>query len=201
RSGGASYQGFLNNIEQEALDNATDTERLAIEALGIRKPYTPPELPKAEGPGQDWTVDDLVALEPQLRRRSFRNGRQMYAAARCVVCHRFGGDGGATGPDLTQLAGRFNLKDLAEAIIEPNKVISDQYRATVITTTGGQVYTGRIVSETNDSLILVIDPEDASKVVELNRDEIDEMKPSPVSLMPTDLLDTLNRDEVLDLLA
>ena len=34
-----------------------------------------------------------------------------------------------------------------------------------------------------------------------SKDEIDRMRPSPTSLMPKSLLDTLNRDEVLDLLA
>ena len=59
KSGGASYQGFLNNIEKEAFDNATDAERLAIEAAGLRKPYQIKELPKPQGPGRDWTLDEL----------------------------------------------------------------------------------------------------------------------------------------------
>ncbi|MFO0003365.1 MAG: hypothetical protein ACK559_19775, partial [bacterium] len=42
----------------------------------------------------------------------------MFAAARCIVCHRYGDDGGATGPDLTQAGGRFQLPDLVEAIVE-----------------------------------------------------------------------------------
>ena len=36
-SGGASYQGFLNQIEKEAFDNSNEAERLAIEAAGLRK--------------------------------------------------------------------------------------------------------------------------------------------------------------------
>jgi len=66
---------------------------------------------------------------------------EMYAAARCVVCHRFNGEGGATGPDLSQAAGRFNLKDLCESIVEPSKVISDQYRAATVTTDSGRAIT------------------------------------------------------------
>lgn len=97
--------------------------------------------------------------------RNFANGQRTFSAARCVVCHRFGGDGGATGPDLTQAAGRFGLKDLSEAIIDPSKVVSDQYRGTAIATTGGQVHTGRIVGENKDSLSILVDPEDSTKVV------------------------------------
>lgn len=201
RSGGASYQGFLNNIEKDAFDNATDVERLAIEAAGLRKPFKPKELPKPQGPGRDRTLADLLALEGKLKGRNYKNGERAYAAARCVVCHRFNADGGATGPDLTQLAGRFSLKDLAEALVEPSKVVSDQYRASVVTTRSGKVYTGKIVSETKDRLTLVIDPEDSTKVAELQKSDVEEVTPSPVSLMPQDLLRPLSDDEVLDLLA
>jgi putative heme-binding domain-containing protein len=200
-SGGASYQGFLENISNEAYDNATDKERLAVEAAGVRKPWPVPELPKPEGPGRNWSLGDLLALEPKLKGRNFEHGKKMFAATRCVVCHRFAGEGGATGPDLTQLAGRFNLKDLSEAIVEPSKVISDQYLASTVVTEGGKSYNGRIVNETEDSIIILTDPEDPTKVVEIPRDEIDVMEPSKVSLMPADLLKPLNEEEVLDLLA
>ncbi|HEX4150244.1 MAG TPA: c-type cytochrome, partial [Pirellulales bacterium] len=124
-SGGVSYQGFLRNIENEAFDNATDAERVAIEAAGLRKPFEMPALPKAAGPGHDWTLAELLDLGPaSLKDRRFANGQKMFAAARCLVCHRFQSEGGATGPDLSQLAGRFGFKDMAEAIVDPNKVIS-----------------------------------------------------------------------------
>jgi putative heme-binding domain-containing protein len=202
KSGGASYQNFLKNIEQEAFDNATDADRLAIEAAGLRKPFKPRELPRPEGPGKEWKLDALVRYaQPRLKGRDFKHGQRTFAAARCVVCHRFNGEGGATGPDLSQAAGRFNLHDLCEAIVEPSKVVSDQYRASSITTSSGKIYTGKIVTETKDKLIVVTDPEDSTKVAELKKEDVEEVKPSPVSLMPAGLLNALNDDEVLDLLA
>ena len=45
------------------------------------------------------------------------------------------------------------------------------------------------------------DPVEASKIGEIAKGEVEEVAPSKVSLMPTGLLDKLNRDEVLDLLA
>ncbi len=50
-------------------------------------------------------------------------------------------------------------------------------------------------------MTLLIDPEDASKVVVIKKSDIEEQQPSPVSLMPKDLLKQLNQNEVLDLLA
>ena len=201
-SGGASYPKFLNNIDNEAFASMTDAERLKIEASGARKPYVIPELPKAKGPGREYSLDELLALSAdKMKGRDFKNGQKMYGAARCIVCHRFGGDGGATGPDLTQLAGRFNLKDMAEAIVDPSKVVSDQFKATIIETKDGKSYTGQLIGDTKESITLLIDPENATKTVEIKKSNIEEQLPSATSLMPKDLLKTLNEDEALDLLA
>ncbi len=201
-TGGASYPGFIRNIDNEAFDNASEQERLAIEALGARKPYRVAELPKPQGPGKAWTLDELNALGSQpLAGRNYERGKKTYAAARCVLCHRFAGDGGATGPELTQVAGRFGFKELAEAMVEPNKAVSDQYRASVVATADGKVYTGRIVSETPKAITIVTDPEDATKVAEIPRSAIEEIRPATDSLMPAELLNTLSQDEVLDLMA
>jgi putative heme-binding domain-containing protein len=203
-AGGNSYRKFLLNIENESLAGLTDTEKMALETLGIRKAYVPPALPKPKGPGRPWTVDEVMAIAKEglgKGKRNFKQGQQAFAAARCIVCHRFGEDGGATGPDLTQAGGRFQLKDLVEAIVEPSKVISDQYKASIVQTAGGKVVSGRIVSEDDKRIVIVTDPEDATKFVDLARTEIDEIFPATESLMPKALLDQLNEEEVLDLLA
>ena len=143
----------------------------------------------------------MITLATDLKARDFKNGQKTFAAARCVVCHRFAGDGGSTGPDLTQLAGRFNVKDLSEAIVDPSKVISDQYKATTFQTKNGETITGRVVSISDKDYTVVVDPENATKTVKLAKDEVEAMKPSTVSLMPKDLLKQLNEDEVRDLMA
>ena len=206
-AGGNSFRKFLVNIENESLAGYSDTDKLALETLGARKPYSPPPLPKPEGPGRAWTVDDVLAAAGQAgakglsEGRDFEHGKRTFAAARCIVCHRYDGDGGATGPDLTQAAGRFQLKDLVEAMVHPSKVVSDQYKASIVQTAGGKVYTGRVVSESPESITIVTDPEDATKFVAIKRSDIDEILPSNESLMPKGLLDQLNEAEVLDLLA
>ncbi|MEO2042239.1 MAG: c-type cytochrome, partial [Pirellulales bacterium] len=164
-TGGNSYRKFLANIEAESLKGFTENEKLALETLGVRKPYIPPPLPKPEGPGQKWTVDTVLASTDagMKKRRNFAHGKRTFEAARCIVCHRFDGNGGATGPDLTQAAGRFKMKDLVEAIVLPSKAVSDQYQAHVIQTVQGKVHTGRIISESENDVTVVTDPEDATK--------------------------------------
>ncbi len=202
KKGGASYQGFITNMENEAFANASDIQRLAVEAAGLRKPAPIQDLPMPKGPGHDWTVEEILGLTSNgLSGRNFENGQRTYAAARCVICHRFGGEGGATGPDLTQAAGRFGIKDMTEALIHPSRVVSDQYRMSIVLTAGGKVITGRLASEDADSITILTDPEDSTKVTTIARQEVEELSPSKTSAMPTGLLKPLNKAEVLDLLA
>ena len=203
-AGGASFQKFLTNIETDSLAGLSENDKLALETLGARKAYVPPPLPKPEGPGKEWTVDEVLATaEAHMGKeeRDFDRGKRTFAAARCIVCHRYGEDGGATGPDLTQAAGRFQLKDLIEAIVLPSKVVSDQYKGSIVLTTDGKASGGRIVSENAERIVLVTDPEDATKFLEIKRSDIEEIVPASESLMPKGLLNTLSESEVLDLLA
>lgn len=201
-AGGASYQGFLTNIDSEAFDGATEAERLAVEALGARKPFVMATRPDPIGPGREWSVDVILkASGEKLTGRNYENGKRAFAAASCILCHRFAGEGGATGPDLTQAAGRFGIKEMAEAIVLPDLAISDQYRASRILTVSGQVLIGKVVSENATHYVVLTDPQDSSKVVELAKDDVEQMDASPTSMMPAKLLDPLNQDEVLDMVA
>ncbi|MFN9988099.1 MAG: heme-binding protein, partial [Pirellula sp.] len=83
----------------------------------------------------------------------------------------------------------------------PTQVIADQYITLVIKPWDATVHNGRIVNDVAGKVTLVVDPEDATKTVTLDRSDIEEEKVSKVSLMPAELLDKLNQDEVLDLLA
>jgi putative heme-binding domain-containing protein len=202
KNGGASYQGFINNIRSEALANVSEAEKKALASTVIAPPPEPEDLPKPKGPGHKWELGELVSLaNVGLRARDFANGKTMYAAAMCASCHRFDGDGGATGPDLSNVAGRFSIADLSEALVVPSKVVSDQYRGSVIVTNSGLVIAGRVVGEQDGVLTVVTDPFDANKVLKIKKDDIDQIRPSPLSLMPENLLDKLNGDEVLDLIA
>ncbi|MFT5526169.1 MAG: putative heme-binding domain-containing protein, partial [Pirellulaceae bacterium] len=201
KSGGASYVGFMSNIRSEAWANVTESERLALETSTPIPVPKVEELPKPKGPGHKWTLEEVVQLSGKLTGRNFENGKRTFAAAQCISCHRFIGQGGAQGPDLSNVAGRFSLKDLGDAIINPNKVISDQYQHSNVTTVNGKVITGRIVSETDELLTIATDPLDPSKVVDVKKSDIDESTPSKVSPMPASTLERLCEDEVLDLLA
>ena len=110
-------------------------------------------------------------------------------------------EGGGVGPDLTAVAGRFSVRDLLESIVEPSKVISDQYGAVVIAKTNGQVVTGRVGNLSGDTLNVIEDMFDPGHFTSVKRSDIDEMKASDVSQMPVGLLNSLTAEEVQDLVA
>ncbi|WP_367875231.1 c-type cytochrome [Luteolibacter sp. Populi] len=202
-SGGASYGGFIEDLKREALATATPEEREAIAKFGSSAaPMAPAERPVAKGPGHAWTVDEVAQLaESGLDGRDKTNGKRMFQAAMCSACHRFAGEGGAAGPDLSALGGRFSARDIAESILDPSKVISDQYSFELITKTDGSQVTGKMLDEKDDHWIVAINPFDFSQTVEIERNQIKERKPSPVSPMPPALINSLNPDELKDLLA
>ena len=65
----------------------------------------------------------------------------------------------------------------------------------------GSAVTGRVVDERDGKLFIMESPLTPDVLVEVPADEIESTRVSKVSPMITDLLNTLNEDEVLDLLA
>src|SRR5207244_12928162 len=85
-------------------------------------------------------------------------GRDTDLAGQCIKCHRLGNEGGTVGPDLTAVASRFGRREILESIIEPSKVISEQYQNEVVTTKTGKVITGRLMDESADHIVIKHDP-------------------------------------------
>ncbi|MEI9898560.1 MAG: hypothetical protein WDN28_33070 [Chthoniobacter sp.] len=125
----------------------------------------------------------------------------MFAAVGCFACHRFGNEGGMTGPDLTQAGGRYNARDLLDNVINPSKEINEQFVPTVITKTDGTQVIGMIVNLNADTVRVNTDPTDPNQQVGVDRKQVTSIEPSKVSLMPPGLLNILSKDEILDLAA
>jgi putative heme-binding domain-containing protein len=202
--GGNSLRGFLQNIKRDAMATLSDAEKAELKPILDATPATTASAGTAPSRPfvKTWTLEELVPLvEGGLKDRDFDHGRTLFAEARCAACHRFVDDGGGLGPELSGVAGRFSVRDLLESIVLPSKTISDQYQAVTIATTRGKIVTGRIVNLSGNSFSVNSDMYDPNSTVSVRRDEIEEMKPSAVSMMPDGLLNSLHRDEVLDLVA
>jgi putative heme-binding domain-containing protein len=203
--GGASFELFVKNIKDDAMATLTEPEKVALKPLLEAKPDArSPTAPAKPRPFvKKWTVDELVPIVEKglTAKRNFDRGRSFFGAASCFACHRFANEGGAQGPDLTGISGRFSTRDLLESIIEPSKEISDQYVAVVITTTDGKIITGRIVNLHDNTLSVMTNMLDPNNLTNVDQRRVESMTHSKISMMPEGLLDTLKEDEILDLIA
>jgi putative heme-binding domain-containing protein len=202
--GGYWYRDFWERTRKHALEAVPAGLRERLEGIrsAAKKEIDPKALPRAKGPGREWTTDAVLAeLKEGLKGRDFANGRTMFAAASCVVCHRVRDEGGTVGPRLMGLGGRFTLRDIVEAVVDPNKAVSDQYRMVQIRKTDGAVVAGRVSFLESGTYHLMPDMLYPGRTVTVRASEIGQVKAVETSPMPTRLLDPLSRDEVLDLMA
>ncbi len=200
--GGNSLKGFVRNIRKEAVAMVPAAERAAFEASTPVVKATP--IPAAQGPGRLWThAEALKAWEngKATGTLDFANGQKMFAAALCSQCHRMGGAGGAQGPDLTGLGVRTAAADMLTSLIQPSAVVSDQYANSEISRVDGGKTIGRILNEEGDKLQLAVSAFDPSIQVSVNRSDILAIDRSTVSPMPAGLLNSLNEQEVVNLMA
>jgi putative heme-binding domain-containing protein len=205
--GGASLRGFLNIMLDDAIESLSPAEKAALlkatlhDQMSATAAGPPPKSPRPVV--KEWKLDELVPLvEADLKtQRDFDRGRVLFGQATCFSCHRFDNEGGNQGPDLTGAAGRFNLRDLLESIVEPSKEISDQYAAVVITTTDGKVVTGRIVNHNQDEMMVMTNMYDPNGLTKVSASKVESVEKSKVSMMPNNLLDTFKPDEIADLVA
>jgi putative membrane-bound dehydrogenase-like protein len=141
-------------------------------------------------------IETLKAqLDPSALAQADRSrGRAVFERV-CAACHKLYGQGGAIGPDLTG-AGRDNLDYLLENLIDPSATVSADFRMVTVALSDGRVLNGLVRAKTEHTLTL----QTQSEAVVLNRDEIESLQPSTLSLMPEGLLDPLSAEEVRDLI-
>jgi len=208
KPGGASYANYLKHIREEALANCTPADRVALVEFSSvdlnRKPDFAIQPPK--GPGRAWTLKDAVAAvnKVKLRKRNFKRGRNLFFATGCAACHRLDGFGGAIGPDLTSAGGKFDVKNLLEAIIDPSKEISDQYGASVLARKDGATLMGLVVDNdpnNADGAVLLFTHDPKAEPVRVPKKNVKSITPSPTSQMPPALINSLSAEELADLTA
>ena len=201
---------FFGQIESSALSHLPDEESRARMSAMLAGPWAEESAPeKSREFVKSWTMDDWpaedtagLAGEAASRQPDRDRGKQLFVDALCVRCHVCGTIGRPVGPELTTAGRRFGRRDLLEAIIEPSKVIAEAYRNVVVLRHDGTTVTGRILRNDfrGSQLELVVDDGAASRIVAVPKGEIESWSESPVSPMPSGLLDSLTREEIDDLL-
>ncbi|MBT5018312.1 MAG: DUF1080 domain-containing protein [Planctomicrobium sp.] len=205
--GGASFAKFIEFIRKDAVASLSDSQKESLKEVLAKKPVQKSALENLgeifKGrPEKKWTLDELSqAARSNLKQRDFANGRKMFAAGGCFACHRFQNQGGMTGPDLTTAGRRYSAHDLLDQVVNPSKVINDQFSAVMVLTDEGRVHNGVVVNLKGDQLTLNTDLTDPNKRVTIDRNSIEELIVSKTSPMPTGLFNRMTKDEILDLTA
>lgn len=204
--GGARLTNYLADIKRHAMESVPDAaltpelrKLIATEPESSMPQFTFEPRPFVK----NWTMKDFVDhLDEGIKTgRDFANGRKMAGAGTCYACHRFKGEGGAVGPDLSSAGGKFSAYDLLEAIIDPGKEISDQYGATNFKMKDGTVISGRIMNLGEDHYQVNTNMMDPSSNTLVELKDLKSIEPSPISMMPPGLINTMSKSDVLDLLA
>jgi putative heme-binding domain-containing protein len=199
---GVSYPKYLINIRNDAIAALPADEKIAlapwIQDFQQAKAFKPVRERKFV---REWTVADLEADLPEVGHgRNFKNGKDAFNDAQCMLCHRFGNEGGYVGPELTAVSSRFSRRDVLESIIEPSKVVSDQFQNYTIVKKDGDSETGRIMDEDDKKITIQPSPLSPDRV-EIPKSEIQERRASHVSPMPEGLLNSFTKEDILDILA
>jgi putative heme-binding domain-containing protein len=143
--------------------------------------------------------EQLQSLLTSLPEGDVRRGQQVFHSeqAACYACHQMGYLGGNIGPDLTRIGGIRSDRDLLEAILYPSTSFVRSFEPVNIVTTSGLVHTG-LLREDNGLEVVITTSQ--RKNLRIARDEIEEMQPGKVSIMPAGLDKQLTPQQLADLL-
>lgn len=152
---------------------------------------------------QSWTIDDFETdLASDLRGRSALIGERIFTEATCAQCHKAGAIGvGNVGPELSETFAKFkgDARAVLQEIIDPSHRIDDKYAVHLILDADDQTYSGLVISEDKEQVLLLENPE-AKEPTTILKADIEQMVKTSNSMMPKGLMDRFSRDEIYELL-
>jgi putative heme-binding domain-containing protein len=196
-----SSQKLMEHWTSMQLDADKESPMVAWQAW-FSKTYPnalPAELPTGDADDR-WTLEELEAylIGDDLGLASGEAGKLAYSKAQCADCHRFANEGSAIGPDLNSVAKRFTRREFIESVLYPSHVISNQYASKRVVTVDGQVLTGITMENANGTYTIRMADKTERIVPE---EDVEELLPSKLSLMPSGLFNELTLEEIRDLMA
>jgi putative membrane-bound dehydrogenase-like protein len=115
----------------------------------------------------------------------------------CAICHQVGGKGAKVGPQLDGIGIR-GLERVLEDTLDPNRNVDQAFRTTILELKNGQTFSGLLLKEEGEVLVLA---DAQGKEVRVPKNTVDEKRISPLSPMPADFVDKIPEKEFYDLVA
>lgn len=171
----------------------------------------------------EWKITDFTNdLNRVGQQRNFARGKQLFTMLACSQCHKLNKDdvadlghalhhGGshhaagpslAVGPNLDEVVKKYRNEPRAilHEILEPSRNIEEKYRKITLELEDGSIVAGNVVAEDRETVTLYTAPPMA-KELKVAKGTIESRHPSALSIMPIGQLNTLDKEQILDLLA
>ncbi|EEF61720.1 PVC-type heme-binding CxxCH protein [Pedosphaera parvula] len=195
-------KALLVSVEQGTVPVKDLTADLVRNLRNLKDADLAQQVQKVWGVNRDSSADKKAEIE-KYKKVYHAGGSQPGDASRgravftrtCAQCHTLFDTGGKVGPDLTG-SNRGDLDYILLNIVDPNAVIPNDYRAANIDTKDDRSITG-IIKQQDDKSITVVT---ANEVITIPRNEVKSLNQSEFSMMPEGLLQSLNDQEVRDLI-
>ena len=152
----------------------------------------------------EWKLEDLA---PDLTKvssgRNVANGKTLFTKLACAQCHQLDGQGYPYGAPLAEAFAKYknDLTNVLQQILEPSKNIDERYRNyNFELKNGDEPVLGMVVKDEGETLTVQTGPAD-SLLQKVKKSDIVKRSPQNSSPMPVGLLNSLSKDQILDLLA
>jgi putative heme-binding domain-containing protein len=162
------------DVTGQQIADAGDNRTFAI------RPLTMPSILPPWAPAARQSILTAPAESPLVKGGDWAAGRALFFGdAKCSTCHTVKGEGGSLGPNLSNLT-HVNPESVLQDIIEPSARINPDHVSYIVQTKSGDTISGLVRQEGAKVLVY----ESLDKVTTLAADDVAELRPSRISLMP-----------------
>lgn len=143
------------------------------------------------------SANEPAPLPPELAGGSWGQGRKVFfgAQANCSKCHRMHGTGGNVGPDLSNLRHR-DYKSVLRDITDPSFAINPDHLSYSILLNDGKIVNGLVKYEQGKIAV----GNEQGEVIRIDQSDVEEIRPSTISIMPKGIPELLGQDKMRDLM-
>jgi putative heme-binding domain-containing protein len=117
--------------------------------------------------------------------------------ARCAICHKLFGEGGAIGPELTGYD-RTNADFWLDNLFTPSLEIREGFGAYIVKTKGGQILSGLMDAQDANGIVI---KDMAGNKTAIKQADIEKLEASPISLMPEGMTAGISDADLKDFFA
>lgn len=193
----ADHSEFLEALANDENDIVSAEAVRTLVSAGLRTRELKPKPP----------VDNIrvwrTLVDEATGESDIAAGRRIFFHSKlggCYKCHMMNGRGNSIGPDLTTIRNQSGItRDwLLEHIVNPNAEMAPYYRPQQLLTYDGQIFTGLVVGKEGKKQAYV---GTAGTIFLIDKDDVEERRELTTSIMPNGLLDTMDANEIGDLIA